>query len=181
MKKRTLAIAGSVLLLTAAGLALWYIKGHGFSARDKPLAVEAFIARKVRGLAIPSGAKSLENPFPSTPLWLAQARDHFADHCAVCHGNRGDGKTLIGEGLYPPPPDMRTETQTLADGEIFYIIKNGIRFTGMPGFGGSDEDNWRLVSFIRHLPDLTDDELELMSEINKMNTDNKGSQGHESH
>lgn len=151
---------------------IFYVKGHGFSARDKPLALEAFFARNLRLIAIPSSAKNLKNPLKETRLSLAEARDHFADHCATCHGNRGDGKTMIGEGLYPPPPDLRRETQELTDGEIFYIIKNGIRFTGMPGFGGSDEDNWKLVSFIRHLPRLSDEEVGLMSEMNKLDTMN---------
>ena len=122
--------------------------------------VEALIARNVRLLAIPSEAKGLKNPLTLSRLTIAQGRDHFADHCAVCHGNNGDGKTMIGEGLYPPPPELKRETQNLSDGEIFYIIKNGIRFTGMPGFGGSDEDNWKLVSFIRHMPEMSTEELE---------------------
>ena len=58
------------------------------------------------------------------------------------------------------------ETQDLTDGELFYIIKNGIRFTGMPGWGGEDEDNWKLVLFIRRLPQLSPKELELMKEVN---------------
>ena len=57
-------------------------------------------------------------------------------------------------------------TQELTDGEIFYIIKNGIRFTGMPGWGGEDEENWKLVLFIRRLPNLSETERELMKEVN---------------
>ena len=64
-------------------------------------------------------------------------------------------------------------TQDLTDGELFYIIKNGIRFTGMPGWGGSDEDNWKLVLFIRHLPELTSKEVEFMSEINHLDDEGK--------
>ena len=60
------------------------------------------------------------------------------------------------------------DTQQLTDGELFYIIKNGIRFTGMPGWGGEDEENWKLVLFIRHLPKLSPKEIELMKEINHL-------------
>jgi len=145
----------------------WYVTTHGFSARDKPNRVEAFLARNARKLATPSDAKALHNPLSPTPLPLAEARDHFADHCAVCHANTGRGDTLINGGLYPPAPDMRKEeTQGLSDGELFYIIKNGIRFTGMPGWGGEDEENWKLVLFIRHLPELTREEIALMQELN---------------
>jgi mono/diheme cytochrome c family protein len=98
--------------------------------------------------------------------------EHFADHCASCHGNDGRGVTLIGRGLYPKPPDMtQRATQELSDGELYYIMENGIRFTGMPGFGEEpdnieDTETWDLVHFIRHLPDMTDDEVAQMKKMN---------------
>lgn len=145
----------------------WFLSSHGFSAREKPTKLEALLARHARRIATPGGARDLKNPLDPTPLNIAEARDHFADHCAICHANNGSGKTQINSGLYPPAPDMRErETQDLTDGEIFYIIKNGIRFTGMPGWGGEDEENWKLVLFIRHLPELTPQEIEFMNEIN---------------
>lgn len=146
---------------------LWYMRSHGFSAREKPAEYEAFVARHLRRMASEPDAKSLKNPVEATPLAVAEGRDHFADHCATCHGNDGAGKTPINAGLYPPAPDMRqAETQELSDGELFYIIRNGIRFTGMPGWGGEDEENWKLVLFIRRLPQLSPQELELMEEKN---------------
>jgi mono/diheme cytochrome c family protein len=98
--------------------------------------------------------------------------EHFADHCATCHANDGSGNTTIGKGLYPRPTDMRdAETQALSDGEIYWAIHNGIRFTGMPAFGEDkpglvDEDTWKLVHFIRHLPGITEDELQAMKKLN---------------
>jgi mono/diheme cytochrome c family protein len=158
----------SVVLLLVVGLWLyWTLTHHGFSAREQPSSIEAFLARKARGLATPAGAKTLKNPLAPTPLTIAEGRDHFADHCAVCHANTGSGKTMINSGLYPPTPDLRKEeSQQLSDGELMYIIKNGIRFTGMPGWGGEEEENWKLVLFIRHLPQLTAQELALMTEVN---------------
>jgi len=130
----------SVVLLLVVGLWLyWTLTNHGFSARAQPSPIEAFLARKARGLATPANAKILKNPLAPAPLTIAEGRDHFADHCAVCHANTGSGKTLINSGLYPPAPDLRKEeSQQLSDGELMYIIKNGIRFTGMPGWGGED-------------------------------------------
>ncbi len=155
--------------LVAATLGLVFIRSHGFSAREKPAWYEVFLARNARRLASEPGASNLKNPIRATPLAIAEARDHFADHCADCHANNGDGKTQINAGLYPPAPDMRQSgTQQLSDGELFYIIKNGVRFTGMPGWGGSDEDNWKLVLFIRYLPRLTPLEVDFMREMNSL-------------
>jgi len=168
-KTKWIALAVLGVLLGTCAWGYWFFTGRGFSAREKPSALEAFLARRARRLATPPEAKNLKNPLQPAPLNIAEARDHFADHCAICHANNGSGKTQINQGLYPPAPDMReAHTQDLTDGEIFYIIKNGIRFTGMPGWGGEDEENWKLVLFIRHLPKLTPQEIELMNEINRL-------------
>lgn len=165
--RQALAVIAAVVVAAAVAWVYWFVTKHGFSAREKPSAMEAWLAHHARRIATPPGAKDLKNPLSPTALNVAEARDHFADHCAICHANDGSGRTQINAGLYPPAPDMREpETQNLSDGEIFYIIRNGIRFTGMPGWGGEDEDNWKLVLFIRHLPQLSGQEKQLMKEIN---------------
>ena len=169
MRKRTL-----LLLLTAAGVAGIAAFGlvsirRGFSARDNPSWVETIVARTTRSMAVPAGAKRLKNPIPNTPDNLAEARAHFADHCATCHANNGSGDTEIGKNLYPKAPDMRLpQTQHLTDGELYYTIHNGIRLTGMPAWGSAekDEDSWELVLFIRHLPQLTAAEEREMQALN---------------
>ena len=165
------AAAGVVCL---AGVFL-LIRGHGFDARDEPSQLETSVARRLRSFAIPPEMRDARNPVEATELAIAEARDHFADHCAICHANDGSGLTQIGENLYPPTPDMRTAfTQDLSDGELFYMIRNGIPLTGMPGWGGDDEENWKLVLFIRHLPEILPVELELMNEINQLDGETQG-------
>ena len=164
--KTVLLVTLFVLTVIASGAMVFL--SRGFSARETPGALETFIARRVRHLATPRWAVNTPNPLTSSPLALAEARDHFADHCATCHANDGSGKTAINEGLYPAAPDLRDEdTQGLRDGELFYIVKNGVRFTGMPGWGGEDDENWKLVLFIRHLPQLSAEEQALMEEVNE--------------
>ena len=97
-----------LVLLLLGGISLyWFVSAHGFSAREKPTKLEALLARHARRIATPPGARNLKNPLDSTPLNIAEARDHFADHCAICHGNNGSGNTQINSGLYPPAPDIR--------------------------------------------------------------------------
>lgn len=170
MRKLGWIAVACLVLLGGAVLATALLRNHTFSARAKPWALEAFVARRLRRLATPPEVREQRNPVEPTPRALAEARDHFADHCALCHANDGSGKTRINEGLYPPAPDLRDEwTQHLTDGEIFGIIRDGIRFTGMPGWDGEDEENWKLVLFIRHLPALTPEELKLMEGAGEAN------------
>jgi mono/diheme cytochrome c family protein len=157
-----------ILMVLVCGLLMRAIL-HGVSAQNEPTAMETMIAATARHFAVPLSARRMRNPVPLTAAALAEGRDHFADHCANCHANDGSGKTDIGLSLYPKAPDMRTpHTQNLSDGELFYIIKNGVRLTGMPAWGGDhqDADNWNLVHFIRHLPKLTPEEIEQMKRMN---------------
>ena len=156
---------------------------NGLSSRATPTFLEAMLARNARHMAIPAGARKQQNPIPATPDNLRDARLHFADHCAICHGNEGTGDTPIGKGLYPKPPDLRAEeTQKLSDGELFWIIENGVRFTGMPAFGGShgsEEDSWKLVRFIRHLPQLSADERMEMQRYNPKGPEDRAEENEE--
>jgi mono/diheme cytochrome c family protein len=150
---------------------LAYVRVTGLRATVTPGALETRLARIARGVAIPAAARGLRNPVAATPEAVAAGRAHFADHCALCHANDGSGNTDLGRGMYPPPPDMRLDpTQRLTDGELFYIIEQGIRFTGMPGFGTGDaehaEESWQLVHFIRRLPKLSETEREEMRQMN---------------
>jgi len=174
MKRTNLKYVVLIFVIAVAfvGLWGWTALSRGFSARDEPNSVEAFVAGRLRRLAIPRAAREAKNPVASSPEVLSGAMEHFSDHCAICHANDGSGKTLIGRGLYPKTPDMsQAATQDLTDGELYYIIENGIRFTGMPAFGeGSagtgDEESWALVTFIRHLPQITVEEVEAMKTMN---------------
>ncbi len=169
--KKVLTVMLAVGLVLAACVAFLLFEGRGFSAREEPSSIEAFVARAARRLAIPRGASTAVNPVAPTPEVLASARAHFADHCAICHANDGSGNTTIGVNLYPQAPDMRqTQTQSLTDGELFFLITNGIRLSGMPAWGSEsgddDGESWGLVHLIRHLPRMTEDELAEMRKLN---------------
>ena len=169
MRKRTLLL--SIAAAGVAGVAAfgWMAIRHGFSARDNPSAIETYVAKAARRLSVPASERNAKNPFAPTPDVLNEARAHFADHCAICHGNDGSGKTQIGQNLYPKAPDMRLPaTQNLTDGDIYYIIHNGIRLTGMPAWGTEvkDDDSWKLVLLIRHLSQLTAEEEDQMKRMN---------------
>ena len=164
-------VIGNLVALAACGTLLAWLTNRGLSAREQPSAVEELAARSFRRLATSRAERDKRNPVATSPQVLAAGRAHFADHCASCHANDGSGNTEIGRGLYPKAPDMRlAATQSLTDGELFSIIRNGIRLTGMPAWGsGTPEDDlgtWGLVHFIRHLPRISAEELTEMRQLN---------------
>jgi mono/diheme cytochrome c family protein len=168
--------AALAIISIVGGLAWMKLFAHGFSAQAQPGWFEVFAAREARNAAMPADAKTKPNPVPASDGVLDEARVHWADHCAGCHSNNGSGDTPMGKHMYPPAPDMRQSgTQDLSDGELFYIIQNGIRLTGMPAWGTGtnhdEQDSWKLVRFIRHLPRLTAEEEQEMASLNPKTPD----------
>ena len=158
--------AWKVVLLTLALVALvgavWaglFIQ-RGFRATNQPSVIETVVAHTVRNLSIPRVARSEKNPLEAIQLALQDGRDAFIARCQTCHGHDGSGLTPVGQSLYPRVPDLRSaQAQTLTDGEIHYIIENGVELTGMPAWGNphqaQGDDSWKLVVFIRSLRPLT--------------------------
>jgi len=168
MRAVRFVLLGLVLsLLTLAAAGVFYLRSTGLRARAEAGPLETRLARAARRIAIPPNVRAMRNPVPASPEALSDGMAHYADHCATCHANDGSGDTEMGRGLYPKAPDMRLpSTQELTDGELFYVIEHGVRFTGMPAWGtgttAGEESTWRLVQFVRHLPRLTAAELEIM-------------------
>jgi len=165
MRKIIISVISTVVVIAALiGGFLIYIRGTGFSAREQPSWMEKVMAQNARKIATPADAKSLKNPRQQQSAeMIAEADEHFVEHCGMCHGIDGRGDTLIGKNLYPRVPDMtQPDTQQLNDGELYYIIYNGIRLTGMPAWGSEDKPEaiWDLVSLIRRLPKLSPEELQ---------------------
>jgi len=160
------AVVGLITLLSVGWL--WT---QGIGTRTPPSGFEISAAGVVRHAMIPAAARERRSPEAATAETVRAGLEHWADHCASCHANDGSGKTEIGEGLYPRVPDMRLPaTQDLTDGELFYIIENGVKLTGMPAWGtGTPEGEratWHLVQFIRRLPALTQEEIAEMELLN---------------
>ncbi|MCA9470546.1 MAG: cytochrome c [Nitrospirales bacterium] len=167
---KTWIISVSIGILILLLLTSWLLPG-AFSAKGKPSELEVTLARLARHWATPSQYRNASNPVQSGPDVLADALHHFADHCSTCHANDGSGKTAMGPNFYPPVPDLRDEViQSMSDGELFYVIHFGVRFTGMPAWGDGnpdkDLDSWGLVHFIRRLPNITPDEIKTMKTYN---------------
>jgi predicted CXXCH cytochrome family protein len=145
------------------GLGIILLVRRGISAKSDPSSFEKMMARRMRNLAIPRRDRTETNPWKPTSETLNDAREHFIARCAICHGNDGRGQTQVGSSLYPRVPDLLSpETQSLTDGEIRYIIENGVQLTGMPAWGNphqeTEADSWKLVLFIRDLRPLTVEE-----------------------
>jgi mono/diheme cytochrome c family protein len=164
MRKGLILLFLTIAVLVALGADLLLRRGFRANAPVPPW--EATLARGVRNLSIPGTEIAKKNPVAANAQFLQEGRNSFLAHCAACHGVDGSGKTPVGANLYPRVPDLRSEpTQRLTDGEIHYIIENGVQLTGMPAWSkaGSEDDIWKLVLFVRNLGPLSPKEREQQS------------------
>ena len=153
-------VAGVAAVLIAAG----FVIASGTVSVGATAAisgVERSIAQIAVGRSVARRAPRTENPVKATPDVLAKGLTHYKSVCVTCHGAGSVDPSAIGEGLNPPAPDLtQRSVQSRTDGELFWIVQNGIRMTGMPAFGPTHKDDeiWTLVAFLRHLPELSRDE-----------------------
>lgn len=154
----------AIFVVAAVGAICGAMLVHrGFRATAEPSALEKAVARTARDWSIPGRARQEKNPLKLTSENLREGREEFLARCASCHGHDGTGLTDMGRNLYPRTPDLRSnQTQNLSDGEIHYIIANGVQLTGMPAWSNPHQKRnvsaWDLVLFIRSLRPLTREE-----------------------
>ncbi|HXU21489.1 MAG TPA: c-type cytochrome [Verrucomicrobiae bacterium] len=163
MKTWKAFVLGLIAAVVVAAIGGILFVHRGFRATNQPLPLEAVVARAARNWSIPGRARNDKNPLKLTSENLRQGREEFLARCASCHGHDGSGLTDMGRSLYPRTPDLRSnETQNLSDGEIHYIIANGVQLTGMPAWSNPHQERnvnaWSLVLFVRSLRPLTREE-----------------------
>ena len=141
----TLVVIAVVVLVVASSISL---------AAGPPGNFERRIVTRVKYNRI--GGKNDTDPLPDNADTRATGTEHFMHHCGICHGLDGQNTGVPFAGkMSPPVADLASpRVQRYTDGQLKWIIDNGIRFTGMPGWKGVLDDNeaWAIVRYIRHLP-----------------------------
>ena len=130
---------------------------QGCTAEKHPSQEETNLANAAKDVAIPLEAGKKTNPLPETDEIVSQGQDVFLGSCAQCHAADGRGDTDIGRNMAPPAMDLTSShVQHWSDAELFWIIQNGVRLTGMPAWHSSisENDTWKLARFVHKLPRL---------------------------
>lgn len=160
------AVIVLLVLLVAAGLAFVFSGLYNVAADDEHTNPVQWILRTTQSRSVHRRAEEVK-----PPAWMASPDPsvvrrgllHYEDACAVCHGAPGLPISPIGQGLNPPPPELSSHAEE--PGESFWIIKHGIKMTGMPSFGATydDEEIWAIVAFLQAMPEMTKEEYESMA------------------
>jgi mono/diheme cytochrome c family protein len=145
-----------VFALLIAG-ALLAISQFSLGSMPEPGSMETYLATKAKRIFVGRGSPEAIPPAPSNlKASVEEGEKLFGTECAACHGLDGHKPTDAGRWMYPRAADLTShEVQQYSDRELFWIVKNGIRFSGMPAFGKveTDEHIWDLVHYARTLRD----------------------------
>jgi len=150
-----------ILLVAVGAAAILYTGSFNTSAEKPPSRMEKRIATFALNKSVERRAPNRKNPLPATPENLRGGLAHFRENCVVCHGAPGVDPGEIGQGLNPGAPDLTLpRVQARTDGQLFWLVDEGIKMTGMPAFGPTHDENeiWKIVAFLRHLPEITPEE-----------------------
>ena len=137
-----------------------------FSASTPPGRLEQRLATFALNRSIERHAPKVANPLARSPAAVAAGLVLFRTHCVDCHGAPGVDPTEAGASLNPPAPGLTlARVQARSDGELKWIVSNGVRMTGMPAFGASrsEEEVWQLVAALRRLPHLSPEERKVLA------------------
>jgi mono/diheme cytochrome c family protein len=152
----SLLIAAVVFLLGAA--AVIYAGLYNVAATTPHWSAISSLLETTRTRSVKAQAAGIVVPPGLTdPAKVIIGVEHYAAHCAVCHGAPGVPKGDIAHGLYPPPPDLASAATLYSPAELFWIVKHGIKMTGMPAWTDhSDEELWATVAFLKKLPGMSE-------------------------
>jgi len=144
-----------ITMLVVFGGAYFYATTGHFDTRavgNTPSHMERRIANQSLDEWVEDHAPKQDNPFQPTLENLAAGQKVYEDNCAFCHGSLKQPMSPMRKNFYPPVPQLMARTDNDPDSEIFYVVKNGIRYTGMPGWDGqlSDNDIWKTVLFLKN-------------------------------
>jgi mono/diheme cytochrome c family protein len=160
---RRWAIVASALLVLVGVAAIWIYAGLYNIAADVPHTQPVYwlletirdrsVAARARDVVVPNNLKDSSR--------ISRGAGQYSDMCSGCHLAPGMKRTEISRGLYPRAPELRHKTD-LTPAEQFWIVKHGVKMTGMPAWGVTHDDEllWDVVAFVRKLPELTPEQYE---------------------
>lgn len=154
----TLLSAGILSLVGAAAVIYAGLFNVAATEPHWPLTYWVFETARVRSIQAHAAGLSAPAGYGEQAK-LVMAAGHFSEHCATCHGAPGAKRNEVAEGMYPQPPNLKDSAKRYSAGELFWILKNGIKMSAMPSMASDgDEMLWATVALLQKLPNMSDDE-----------------------
>jgi mono/diheme cytochrome c family protein len=156
MKHFVLGVLVTILALVGG---VYFFLRLGFldlRADQQPSRFEDGMAMKFLDASVGRRARQRPNPFQASTKNLEAGLNTYETHCSLCHGDPANRRSPVGTTLYPPAPQFLEKAPDMPENQNFYIIRNGVRWTGMPGWKKvlSRDQIWKLTAFLAHIQHL---------------------------
>jgi cytochrome c553 len=158
-----LVVAALLLLsaMVAAGTVLFAWTGvYSVGASEGHWPVTRWFLEFTMRRSVSTHALAVESQPPFTEAMVRRGLGHFASACAPCHGAPGEPRNEVVRNMLPPPPDLATHVPNWRPEQLFWIVKHGLKYTGMPSWPTQQRDDevWAMVAFLQRLPELGPEE-----------------------
>lgn len=168
MKNSLIVLLVMALVALAAGSLLAWWGLYNIAAAEPHFSFTRWLLVTIRDRSVLAHSQGINAPSLNDPQLIQSGFRSYHDMCRTCHGAPGEESSPIRKGLNPQPPTLDSQrVQGRSDGALFWIVKNGIRMTGMPAFGKThrEEEVWAIVSFVRQLPRIKPEEYRTLIEV----------------
>ncbi len=162
--KTVRTVAAVLVVLALAGLALIYSGLFDVAASSPDNGMVKWALRRTSHYSVARRAKGIQVPRLDDPAMVKRGLIHYYEMCSVCHGAPGEKPSEIAQGLNPYPPELAEKAEPDEAAQWFWIVKNGIKMTGMPAFGvtHTDEEVWDIIAFVEAMPKLSPEQYQKM-------------------
>jgi len=180
MKIRLQTIAIVLLLALAAGFGFVYSGVYDVAASQPDSAVTRWLLTTTRNRSIDRQAAGIAVPALTDPKLVQEGFEHYHEMCTGCHLAPGMDSSEMREGLNPEPPVLAKLVPGSNPARLFWVIKNGVKMSGMPAWGASHSDDmiWAMVAFLERLPQMTPAEYQAMEKQLPAEASDEDAHGH---
>lgn len=150
MKKIIVTVLVTFVILIAAFTIYIYSGAYNVSQLSEHNAITQWAINTAKEKSINKRIKNLKVPAMDDTSMAIEGFTHYNEMCSTCHGGPGVSPDELSKGLYPTPPKFYKSDDMPGPAEAFWVIKNGIKFTAMPGFGPTHDDQkiWAITDFL---------------------------------
>src|SRR5271170_3704032 len=156
MRNFILGIVVTVLVLVLGGLGVALIGFVPTNANTTPPKLEQQVAMSALDASMERHAPHINNPVPPTDENLIEGMKIYTMNCALCHGGIDRQPSALAKSFYPPPPSLILDPLDDPEWHVFYAVRTGVRYTGMPAWNKtlSEQDMWKVTAFLSHVEKL---------------------------
>ena len=155
-----LGVVGTLLLLIGIGLLVILTGGYNVAATDRHPALSEWALTTTMRNAVQEAADDIEAPAEFTPAMITAGAGEYKAMCVQCHGGIGEGRAEWAETMRPKPPALAHAAREWSSEEIFWLVKHGVKMSGMPAFGPTHDDRtlWNIAAFVKAMPEMSEQE-----------------------